>query len=262
MGIRILITGASSGIGREMAIQLAREKNQIALTGRREDKLRETAEAVEKSGGHALILVGDASDPQTVKKHYAQIQNAWGGLDLAILNAGISLRNYGREFSSEVYRKTFEINVMGAVYWMEAVIPDMVKAKSGTIAGIASLAGFVGLPQSGAYSSSKSALITLLESLRLDLAAEGVSVVTICPGFIKTEMTDKNDPRDMFFVLEGEDGARRIIDAIKKKKRLYYFPWPLAWPMAWIFPNLPKRLYDFIAQRMIRRRLKSADDNS
>ncbi len=256
MGRRILITGASSGLGREMALQLAASQAQLALTGRREDNLNATAEAVKKAGGQALVLVGDASDPQTVKQHYAQIREAWGGLDLAILNAGVSFRNPGTDFSAAIYRKTFETNVMGAVYWMEAVIPDMVKSRSGTIAGIASLAGFVGLPLSGAYSSSKAALISLLESMRLDLAGSGVSVVTICPGFIKTEMTDKNDPQDMFFVLEGKDGARRILEAIQKKKRLFYFPWPLAWPMAWVLPNLPRGLYDFIARRMIRRRLK------
>jgi short-subunit dehydrogenase len=257
MGLRVLITGASSGLGREMAIQLAREQTLLALTGRREEKLRETAELVKKAGGQVLILVGDASDPQTVKRHYAQIQEAWGGLDWAILNAGVSFRNPGTDFSAAIYRKTFETNIMGAVYWMETIIPDMVKARSGTIAGIASLAGFVGLPLSSAYSSSKAALISLLESLRLDLAGSGVSVVTVCPGFIKTEMTDKNDPKDMFFILEGKDGARRIIEAIRKKKRLSYFPWPLAWPMVWILPNLPRSLYDFIARQMIRRRLKN-----
>lgn len=258
MEIRVLITGASSGLGREMAIQLARSKARVAITGRREEKLRETAGLVERAGGEALVLVGDSTDSQMTQRHYARIKEAWGGLDWAILNAGISLRNPGTKFSSAIYRKTFETNVMGVLYWIEAVIPDMIRAKNGTIAGISSLAGFVGLPHSGAYSSSKAALTSILESLRVDLASSNVSVVTICPGFIQTEMTDKNDPRDMFFVLKGEDGAKRIIAAIKKKKPLYYFPWPLAWPMAWILPNLPRGLYDLIARRMIRRRLKES----
>ena len=256
MAFRILITGASSGIGREMAVRLAKEKHKIAITGRREEALRETADQIEKEGGKALVLVGDTTDPQTVIRHYGEIQNQWGGLDWAILNAGISLRNPGNQFSAAAYKKTFETNVLGAAYWLEAVIPDMVKAKNGTIAGIASLAGFVGLPRSGAYSSSKSALMVLLESLRVDLAASNVSVVTICPGFIKSEMTDKNDPRDMVFVLDAKIGAKKIIDAIKKKKRLFYFPWPLALPMAWVLPNLPRGVYDFIARRILKRRLK------
>jgi short-subunit dehydrogenase len=256
MALRILITGASSGIGRAMAVEFAKEKNKIAITGRREDKLRETAEQIEKEGGEALVLAGDTSEPQTVARHYGEIYEKWGGLDWAILNAGISLRNPGTKFSAEIYKKTFETNVLGAAYWLEAIIPDMVKAKNGVIAGISSLAGFVGLPQSGAYSSSKSALLILLESLRVDLAASNVSVITICPGFIKSEMTDKNDPRDMFFVLDAQTGARKIIQAIKKKKRLFYFPWPLALPMACILPNLPRVAYDFIARRAIKRRLK------
>ncbi len=256
MALRILITGASSGIGRAMAVELAKEKNKIAITGRREDKLRETAEQIAKEGGEALILVGDTTNPQTVARNYIEIKNQWGGLDWAILNAGISLRNPGTKFSADIYRKTFETNVFGATYWLEAIIPDMVKAKNGVIAGISSLAGFVGLPQSGAYSSSKSALLILLESLRVDLAASNVSVITICPGFIKSEMTDKNDPRDMVFVLDAQTGARKIIQAIKKKKRLFYFPWPLALPMRWILPNLPRSFYDFIARHAIKRRLK------
>ena len=256
MALRILITGASSGIGRAMAVELAKEKNKIAITGRREDKLRETAEQIEKEGGEALVLAGDTSEPKTVSRHYGEIYEKWGGLDWAILNAGISLRNPGTKFSAEIYKKTFETNVLGAAYWLEAIIPDMVKAKNGVIAGISSLAGFVGLPQSGAYSSSKSALLILLESLRVDLAASNVSVITICPGFIKSEMTDKNDPRDMLFVLDAQTGARKIIQAIKKKKRLFYFPWPLALPMACILPNLPRAAYDFIARRAIKRRLK------
>ncbi len=253
---RILITGASSGIGREMALLLAKEKHQIAITGRREEALRETAEQIEQAGGKALVLVGDTTDPKIVARHYGEIKDQWGGLDWAILNAGISLRNDGTEFSAAIYKKTFETNVFGAAYWLEAIIPDMVKAQSGTIAGIASLAGFVGLPRSGAYSSSKSALMVLLESLRVDLAASKISVVTICPGFIKSEMTDKNDPRDMVFVLDAETGAKKIIQAIEKKKRLFYFPWPLAIPMTWILPNLPRGVYDFIARRALKRRLK------
>ncbi len=253
---KILITGASSGIGQAMAVLLAKEKHHIAITGRREKALQETAAQIEREGGKALVLVGDTTDPETVARHYGEIKNQWGGLDWVILNAGISLRNPGPEFSAALYKKTFETNVLGAVYWIEAVIPDMVKAKNGTIAGIASLAGFVGLPRSGAYSSSKSALMVLLESLRVDLAASNVSVVTICPGFIKSEMTDKNDPRDMVFILDAETGAKKIIQAIKKKKRLFYFPWPLAIPMTWILPNLPRGVYDFIARRMLKRRLK------
>ena len=262
MALRILITGASSGIGRAMAVQLAKEKNKIAITGRREDKLRETAEEIKKAGGEALLLSGDTSEPQTVTRHYGEIREKWGGLDWAILNAGISLRNPGNHFSADIYKKTFETNVFGAAYWLEAVIPDMVKAKNGVIAGISSLASFVGLPQSGAYSSSKAALLIFLESLRVDLAAFNVSVVTICPGFIKSEMTDKNDPRDMVFVLDAEIGAKKIIDAIKKKKRLFYFPWPLAIPMTCILPNLPRGVYDFIAQHAIKRRLKKDEQKA
>ena len=99
---------------------------------------------------------------------------------------------------------------------------------SGTIAGIASIAGYRGLPKSGAYCASKSALITLLESTRIDLRGTGVDVVTVCPGFVKSEITARNDPKDMMFLLETDDGVRRMIRGIERKERLVHFPWQLS----------------------------------
>jgi len=254
VALRVLITGATSGLGREMAVQLAREGARVALTGRRREKLDETAAAVRAAGGEPLALLGDVADPAQVKAHYAEIKRAWGGLDWAILNAGVSESKGALEFSAENYRWTFETNVVGVARWIEAVLPDMLAARSGVLAGVASLAGFRGLPLSGAYCASKSALITMLDSLRADLRGTGVDVVTICPGFVKSEITARYDGQSLPFFLETEDGARRMLDGIRKRKRLVHFPWQLSIPVIYLLHNLPGWLYDRLAWRLAKRK--------
>lgn len=259
-GRRVLITGATSGLGRETAVQLAREGARVALTGRRKEKLEECAQAVRAAGGEPLVLVGDVTDLAQVRAHYAAIKAAWGGLDWAILNAGVGDSRSARELSSDNYRWTFETNVFGVTNWMEAIIPDMIAQRSGMIAGVASLAGYRGMPQSGPYSASKAALITLLESARVDLRGTGVDVVTVCPGFVRSELTDRNDPSGMVFLLETDDGVRRMLDGIRKRKRVVHFPWQLSLPVIYLLHNLPGWLYDVVAGRI--RRKKVRDPNA
>jgi short-subunit dehydrogenase len=246
--MRVLITGATSGLGREMAVQLARRQGaKIAITGRRLEMLTETEKLVKAAGAECLALCGGVADLAEVKGHYARIKDAWGGLDWVILNAGVGDSVNAREFSAENYRWTFEINVFGVANWLEAVIPDMLKQGSGVIAGIASLAAFRGLPGSGSYSASKSALVTMLESTRVDLRGTGVDVVTVCPGFVRSEITARNDPKQMFFLLETEDGANRIIRGIERRERIVHFPWQLSYPSIYVLHNLPGAIYDRIA---------------
>lgn len=239
-----------------MALQLASRGARVAVTGRREDKLRKTARAIEERGGQCLALLGSVTDPADVKRHYAAVKEKWGGLDWAILNAGISESSNARDFKAETFRLIFETNIGGAALWLEAVIPDMLAAKDGVIAGIASLAAYRGLPNTGAYSASKAALVTLLESARVDLRGTGVSVVTVCPGFVKSEMTDRNEPKDMMFLMEVEDGARRIISGIERKQRVVHFPWQLSYATIYILHNLPNFIYDWIIARVAPRRKK------
>lgn len=247
---RVLITGATSGLGREMALQLARRGCRLALTGRRERELDEAARAVGEVGGEALSLVGSVTEPETVGRHYAAIRERWGGLDWAVLNAGVGDSKNAFEFSAENYRWTFDVNVMGAVHWMEAVLPDMISARQGTIAGIASLAAFRGLPNSGPYCASKAALVALLESTRVELRGTGVEVVIVCPGFIRSELTDRNDPAKMPVLLETEDGVRRILRGIERRRRMVLFPWQLSIPMWYVIRNLPGWVYDRLVRPM------------
>jgi short-subunit dehydrogenase len=253
---RVLITGASSGLGREMAVQLGRQGCRLALTGRRERKLLEAANAAEKAGGRVLPLLGSVSDMDTVRRHYLEIKKAWGGLDWAILNAGVGDSKSAREFSSENFRWTFAANVFGVTNWLEAVLPDMVAARRGTVAAVSSLAGFRGLPKSGSYSSSKAAIITLMESTRQDLRGTGVRVVTVCPGFVRSELTDRNDARDMWFLMDTAEGARRVLRGVERGERLVLFPWQLAWPMFYVVRVLPPWLYDLLIGSFAKRHPK------
>ena len=261
-GLRVLITGGSSGLGREMAVQLCREGARVAITGRRQNKLDDAAAAARAAGGECLTLLGDVTDLTQVKAHYAEIKARWGGLDWAILNAGVGDSMNARSFSAENYRWTFATNLGGVANWMEVVLPDMLAAGSGAIAGVGSLAGFRGLPESGAYSASKAALHSLLESTRVDLRGTGVDVVTVCPGFVVSEMTDRNEKSQMPFLLETDDGARRIIDGIKARRRVVHFPWPLSMTMIYVVHNIPGWLYDWFAGNFIKRKKKPYIDES
>lgn len=252
-GDRILITGATSGIGRELARQCGARGCRVAITGRREGKLREAARELEDAGGEALPLVGSVTDPSVVRAQHESIRSRWGGLDVAILNAGIGDAQNAREFRADLYRRTFETNVLGACHWLEAILPDMIEAGRGAVVGISSPAGWRGLPQTGAYSSSKAALTTLLESLRVDLRGTGVRVTTVCPGWVKSEITDRNDPKQMFMLLETDDAARRILRGVERERRLVHFPWPLTALVRYLLRPMPAWLYEPLAARLIKR---------
>jgi NAD(P)-dependent dehydrogenase (short-subunit alcohol dehydrogenase family) len=254
---RAVVTGATSGLGRELAVQLARRGWRVAVTGRRVEELKKTAVLVEEAGGEPLILVGSVTDDDEVRAHYALIKKAWGGLDYAVLNAGVGDSLDAKEFKTEAYRWTFDTNVLGVCRWMEAMIPDMLAQKSGVIAGVASLAGFRGLPKSGPYSASKAALITLLESTRVDLRGTGVDVVTVCPGFVKSEMTARNNAGSMPFLMETPDGAKAILDGIDARRRVVHFPWQLSYPTKYGLARLPDFAYDWLASKLAPMRKKT-----
>ena len=236
-----------------MARQLAARGFRVAITGRREKELQDTAALVTKERGKCLPLVGSVTDINVVRSQHAAILDHFGGLDWVILNAGVGESVNARNFKAEVYERVFATNVGGAVNWLEAVLPGMIAARSGLVAGISSLAGWRGLPGAGAYSASKAALSTLLESTRVDLRGTGVDVVTVCPGFIRTGDRRPGDDQGKVFLLDLQDGVRRILRGIEGRKRLVHFPWQLSWPMRHVVRNLPDGGYDFLIGRLQRR---------
>lgn len=258
MTTRALVTGATSGLGKETAVQLGRRGWKVALTGRRADKLKEVADAVRAAGGEPLELVGSVSDPAVVKAHYAKVKEAWGGMDYAVLNAGIGDRMDAKNFDAGQVVRIFETNVFGVAYWMEALLPDMVARGSGTVAAVSSLAGFRGLPSAGPYSASKAALNALCESARVDLRGTGVRLVTVCPGFVKSELTDRNEAGSMPFLLETADGVGRMLAGIDAGRRVVHFPWQLSLTVIYLLHNLPGFLYDRLASKLKRNKKPAA----
>ena len=160
-------------------------------------------------------------------------------------NAGVSrgtVTDYAEDLPA--FRSVLETNVLGLVHAFQPFLTPMRTARRGTLVGIASIAGFRGLPGSGAYSASKAAAIGYLESLRVELRGSGIAVVTICPGYIATPMTAHN-PYRMPFLMQPDAAARKIARAIARRKRFYVLPWQMALAGR-VFRALPRPLYDRI----------------
>lgn len=244
------ITGASSGLGRGMALRLAREGYAVAVTARRLPELEALAEEVRSRGGKALPLALDVADGEAVRSTVARCQEELGPVDLLVANAGISVQTGARDLSSRVMEEVMQVNFFGAVYAVEAVLPGMLERGDGQLVGVGSLAGYRGLPLTAAYSASKGALHNFFESLRLDLRGTGVDVTFITPGYVKSPMTDRND-HAMPFLVETDDAVERMVRAIRRRDPLLAFPLPLA-GLVWLGQVFPSPLYDAIASRQRR----------
>lgn len=214
------VTGASAGIGAALVHELCRRGAAVAATARRADALEALAAA---APGTVLPVPADVTDLAAMRAAEERIRDELGPIDLAVLNAGLWEQVDVRAFDSEVIRKHMDTNVMGMVHGVEAVLTDMRRRRAGTIAGMASVAGYRGLPQAEGYGPSKAAQINLLESLRIDLRSSGLRVVTICPGFVRTRLTGRNS-FPMPFMLEPDDAARRICDGLEQGRPEIVFP--------------------------------------
>ncbi|MCB9209557.1 MAG: SDR family NAD(P)-dependent oxidoreductase [Ignavibacteriales bacterium] len=241
----ILITGASTGIGRELAIQLSKKNVKLALVARRENLLQDL------TNENVISVKCDVSKKNEVVSAYQQIIEKFGKIDVAILNAGYSVRMKVEEYNSEYAEKIFGANVFGIIYWVEQLIPDMMKRKEGMIVGVSSLADSKGYSKSGFYSASKAAATTYLEGLRSELRKYNVQVLTVRPGFVKTPMTDKNEFY-MPLMMSTEKAAQIIINGIEKEKRMIQFPWQLVFATR-LIPLIPNRLYELLENQTMKK---------
>lgn len=241
----VLVTGASSGIGRALAVELGKRGARVGLTARRAEELLKVAGEVERAGGRALALPADVRSAEEMKGVAGRVRESWGGVDVLVANAGMSTTTFGAELDAAEAGDVISINVIGVVNSVAAVLPEMVARRRGHLVAISSLASYRGLPKSGAYSASKAAVSTFFESLRVDLRRSGIDVTVIHPGFIRTPMT-ANRKRKLPFLLEPEDAACRILRAVERRARTYAFPWQLA-GLVRIMKHLPNALYDRLA---------------
>lgn len=246
---RVFITGASTGIGAALARHYAGPETELGLLARRQDLLAALAAGLP---GRSAIYPADIADTAKVAAAAQDYMARFGVPDLVIANAGISVGTRGDELQDvDKLRRLLDVNVAGLAATLAAFAPAMRAAGAGTLCGIASVAGLRGIPGAGAYSSSKAAAIAWLEALRTELHGSGVSVVTICPGYIDTQMTRVNRYR-MPFLISAEDAAVRFSRAIAAKRRLAVIPWQMAL-VSLALRALPAWLYDRLAARAPRK---------
>jgi short-subunit dehydrogenase len=239
--MKVFLTGASSGLGEALALHYAAGGATLGLFARRETELQRIAASL--APATAVTYVGDVRDAETLQRSARDFIGRFGTPDVVIANAGVSrgtLTSHAEDLPA--FRAVFDTNVLGMVATFQPFVGPMREARQGALVGIASIAGFRGLPGSGAYSASKAAAITYLESLRIELFGSGVAVVTICPGFVATPMTAGN-PYRMPFLMRPEIAARKIAAAIDRKRRFYVLPWQMAW-VGRVMRIVPRPLFD------------------
>ncbi|HET9528308.1 MAG TPA: SDR family NAD(P)-dependent oxidoreductase [Pyrinomonadaceae bacterium] len=242
-----MITGASSGIGKGLALELSTRGAKLGLVARRQNLLDEIVDAIRLRGAKAFAVAADVRDADAMKAAADRIRAELGPIDVLIANAGIGTTSHISQLDPNHVANVISINVLGAANSVAAVVPQMVERGQGQLVAISSLAAYRGLPKSAAYCASKAAMSAYFESVRIDLRGTGVGVTIIHPGFIKTPLTAGRDAK-MPYLMELDEAIPKIVSAIEKGKKSIAFPWQLASVVrAGMF--MPAFMYDWIAVR-------------
>lgn len=236
----VVVSGASSGIGQALAARYAERGAALGLIARRETELRQLAAQLGVPHRIYAVDVRNAADLTAAAEDF---MSCHGCPDIVIASAGVSVGTLGAYAEDiSVFQDILDINVLGTARTFQPFIASMQKNGRGKLVGIASVAGYRGLPGAGAYSASKAALISYLESLRVELGRTGISVTTICPGYVATPMTARN-PYPMPFLMNADAAARKMISAIARGKTHAVIPWQMA-IVARLLRLAPDLLYD------------------
>ncbi len=250
----ILITGASSGIGKALALRLGQRGAKVGLVARRKELLEEIQTALAGAAGsqaHCAIAVADVSKRDEMQAAAQSIREQLGPIDFLIANAGVGTPTLLDPLNIKDVERMFRVNVFGVVYAIEAVLPEMLKRKTGHIAAVSSIAAFKGLPGESGYCASKAAVNTYCEGLRIQLREHGIPVTVLCPGFVETPMTAVNNFH-MPFLISAEKAADWILWAIRKRKKVCRFPRRMSWSM---------RLISWLPDWVIARSMRGYNEN-
>jgi len=239
------LIGASSGIGKALAIALAKAGWSVAISARREEKLH----ALQKQYDGLYAYPVDVCDSLAVQTTCTLIESQLGAVDLCIYNAGDYQPMPLEAFDPALFRQLNAVNYLGAVNTLACMIPSMTKRQSGQIILTASLAAYRGLPKAAPYNASKAALLSLAESLHSELKQQGVLLRVINPGFVRSALTQKND-FNMPFLIDAEQAAAAIMKELPKKHFEIRFPKRFAWLMRF-FACLPYSWYFSLTKRMM-----------
>jgi hypothetical protein len=223
--MRIFITGASSGLGRGLALHYAGAGVTLGLCARRRDMLTELAGEIEQRGARAIVFAVDVADTEAMAMAASDFVVQAGGIDLVIANAGIGIPNGVLQGKSAPIAQLMRVNVIGVTNTIVPFIPAMVAQKSGELVAISSVAGHRGMPGRAAYGASKAAVISFMDALRLDLHGTGVHAMTVCPGFVHTPMTAKLGK--LPFAIDTDEAVAQMVRGIERQEGTFTFPWQM-----------------------------------
>ena len=223
---RIFITGASSGIGDGLARRLAGPDVTLGLVARRKEVLGRLAEDLRKLGATVHDYAADVVDTGEMKRIAASVLASAGGVDLVVANAGVRMHRALPGDEASELAKLLQVNVIGVTNTIVPFVPAMVAQRSGVLVAIASVAGFRALPGRTGYSTSKAAVITFMDGLRMELAGTGVHAMPICPGFVATPLTATVTHR-MPFMLTVDQAIDEILGAVERRPKRWIFPWQM-----------------------------------
>jgi short-subunit dehydrogenase len=241
-GSRVWLIGASSGIGAALAAELHRRGARLVITARRAEQLTAIAGRL-----NATAVPADVTDPAAVVAAARTAERALGGLDVVIWCAGYWKQFDAAAWDRAEFSRHVEVNLLGLSNVLAAVVPTMVAKRHGHLVGIASVAGYRGLPGAEAYGATKAAQINLLEGMRAALARHRIRVTTVCPGFVRTPMTEANT-FPMPFLIEPEAAARSIANGLQRRQMEIVFPLPMALAMK-VARILPVRVWAALSSR-------------
>ncbi len=258
-GKRAVVTGAASGLGRALALALSEEGCMVGIADIDEAGAEKTLDLVERAGGRGEALRADVTDPRSIENMAERLEEAWGGVDLLINNAGIAVAGMVGEMPLEHWRRILDVNLLGVVHGCHEFIPRMKRRGGGHIVNVASFAGIGNLAEMAAYNVTKAAVISLSETLRMELAPARIGVTVACPLFFKTGLIEGMPFTDDFQAefaracfdfsrSSAEEVASLIVEAVKRN-RLYVVPglpakafWALKRISPWAFVGVAARL--------------------
>lgn len=218
------------------------------MLARRRDRIDALAHELRLGGADVAAVQADVADREALTAAVDQIRRDLGPIDLMIANAGLGLPDFLDPFTVDDIESMIRVNLLGVVYSVNAVLPEMLARGRGRIVGISSMGAYNGMPGSAGYCGSKAGVNTFLKGLRIQLRGTGVEVTTVCPGFLRTPMTDANAFK-MPWLQEPEVAARKVLRAIDRGAKVYNFPWQLA-----LMTHLLKRLPDWCIARLLPRK--------
>jgi len=245
---RIWVIGASSGIGEACSNAFIKAGAKVALSSRRTTRLDTLAQSAKP--GQALVLPLDVTEQEQLDSAYRNIQETWGGLDLLLFVSGIYTPLRADNFEFDIAQKTIDANLLGPMRAVSIVMPDMLKAHTGHIAIVGSVAGYSGLPKALAYGPSKAGIINFCETLYYDLLPQGVSVHMISPGFVATEATAQND-FEMPALITADEAAQEILTGLQAGEFDIHFPKRFSGFLKFL-RILPYPLYFWIIRRFVK----------